>query len=364
MVFTMKKTIGLLVLGAMLFATGHAAAQSTDPSTDPAAFDPNSILQSAQIPQDLSSYDTGVSGNDIEATVTPENPGAYQPVGISLNSDLVDLRRYMISWYVDGTLAQQGMGKQNFVSSTKAYGQQVSIRVTIQLVDSLVTKNVILLPQDISTMWEAVDSYVPPFYQGKKLPAREGVVRIIAIPNFLSGSRTIDPGDLVYNWKRNDNVLTGASSYGQESILIKNNKLRPTETFEVTASTPDNNNQATAKMALSFYDPKILFYQKDPETGLTSPYSQSRVVLTGGSSTVVAQPYFFSLTGPNKLSSLQMDWKMNDNPITLPDTENPNIVTLKNPGGSGIANLAVSVSNPNTDFQSALNQLSVIFNTK
>ncbi len=352
MVFNFKKIVILTII-SILVIPGIIFAQELPSNT--------TSLDTLQIPTDLSNYDTGVNSDDINVMITPENPSAYQPVGISLDSDLVDLRRYMISWYVDGKLTLQGYGKMNFIGNTKGYGQQVSIRVSIQLVDRTVKKDIVLLPQDISTMWEAVDSYVPPFYQGKKLPSREGIVRIVAIPNFLNNGRTIDPSMLVYNWKRNDNVLTGASSYGQDSIMIKNNKLRPIESFEVTASTPDNSSQATNTTKLSFLDPKIIFYQKNNETSITSPYSKNTILLSEPSTTVVAQPFFFSLTGPNKINSLSLNWKMNNQGINLPDTLNQNIITLQNPGGTGNSSLSLSVNNPNTDFQSAVRNLEVIF---
>lgn len=355
MVFNMKK---IAVLAAFAALTWSIPAFAQELPTETAALD------AIQIPSDLSGYDTGVNSEDISATVTPENPGAYQPVGISLDSDLVDLRRYLISWYVNGKLALEGYGKMNFVGSTAGYGQQVSIRVNIQLADRTIKKDVVLMPQDISTMWEAADSYVPPFYQGKKLPGREGVVRIVAIPNFQNGGRSVDPSTLVYNWKRNDNVLTGASAYGQDSIMIKNNKLRPVETFEVTASTPDNASQATSKTTLSFIDPKISFYQRNVENGITSPYAKNTILLTEPSTTVVAQPFFFSLAGPGRINSLDLKWKMNDQGISLPDALNQNVITLQNPGGNGTSSLALSISNPNTDFQSAVRRLEVIFAKK
>ncbi len=359
MLFYSKKIAVFAAIALLIVSAGHAAAQSDGTTTTAGDTTTNTVSQD-QIPDDLNTYDSGINEGDIDASVSPENPGSFQRVTVTLDSNLVDIRRYVENWYVDGKPALRGYGKLTLTTTTKGYGQPTNIQVTIELPTGNVTKNITLTPEDISTMWEAVDSYVPPFYPGKKLPAREGIVRIVAIPNFLSNNRPVNPSELVYNWKRNSSIMTGGSGYGLQSVLIKNNKLRPSELIEVTAGTLDSSSQATTATTLSFYDPKILFYGLNPDTGNPKPFSETTAFFDTPSKTVIAEPYFFSINSPN-LQPLKFKWSMNNQDVPIPDIRNKQLITLKNPGGSGTALLGLSISSAGSYFQSASNQLPIIF---
>ena len=370
MVFYSQKTVRTLILVVALTAVLgfgiHTHAQTTSDGTTTGP-DGSTVTNTAgpdgQIPDDLNTYDTGINEGDIDASASPENPGSFQRVTISLDSNLVDIRRYVENWFVDGKLAQRGYGKLSLTTTTKDYGQPTIVRVSIELPTGTVTKNITLTPEDISTIWEAVDSYVPPFYQGKKLPAREGIVRIVAIPNFLVENRPVSPSELVYNWKRNDNVVTGGSAYGLQSLLIKNNKIRPTESIQVTASTLDSAQQATTVTNIPFYDPKILFYDLNPDTGNPSPFSKSSLFFKTQADTVIAEPFFFSISNA-KLQPLKFSWTMNDETVQVNDINNRQMLTLRNPGGSGgTAMLGLSIDSASTYFQTASSQLPIVFST-
>lgn len=320
-------------------------------------------LLSQEIPGDLSPYNTGVTSNDITADIAPQNPGSFERIDIQLDSNLVDIRRYQISWYLDGVLKSQGIGKMRFSASTKDYGQSTVIDAVIAIPAGSVKKTITLTPQDISTMWEAVDSYVPPFYQGKKLPSRESVIKVVAIPNFINNGVTANPNDLVYNWKRNDNVLPSASAYGASSILIQNNKLNASEILTVTASSQDGSIQGTANQLITFFNPKIIFYAKDDSTGTLSPFARNFMNMGPSGAEIVAEPYFFSVLNKNP-NKLNFSWTINKNPVTLTNMNNPQLLTLQNPGGSGIANLGLSIKNPRTVFQSADAGFRINFSSK
>ena len=331
MVFKRKKIfISLVIIAALMtVAAFRAYAQS---STDAAAVTANAV------PDDLStgvnSYETGPTADDIDVSFTPDNPGAFQTVTVSTDSDYIDLDRYHTSWFVDGVRVAEGVGQRSITLKTKDYGQETSIVILVQLPDQTIKKTLAFKPQDMTLTWEAVDSYVPPFYQGKALLPREGIVKAIAIPNFKDQSGgTADPTQDVYKWSRNDNIDAQASGYGKDSYSFKNNKIRSSEDITVTASNVDASDQATQTITVPTYNPKIIFYQKDDLTGITNPVAQSLINLTGKSSTIVAQPFFFSTTEDNP-NPLTYAWTMNDSPISLTDQTQNNTVDLQNPGGS------------------------------
>lgn len=364
MFFSFKKIIFSFLLAVSFVTLAHAQSElDTPPASLPTAAPVDLDLEkllSQEIPGDLESYQTGPTANEIIADMTPENPGAFESVNVILDSNLIDLRRYQISWYIDGKITVQGFGKTRLTTTTKNYGQTTKIEVVIAIPTGAITKTLMVTPQDVSTMWEAMDSYVPPFYEGKKLPARESIVKIVAIPNFIKNGRTVDPETLVYNWKRNDNIILDSSSYGASSILIQNNKLRASEVISVTASTADDSNNGTADQYITFFNPKILFYQKDPTTGITSPFARTFSNMRTAQLTVVAEPYFFSLSQKNP-SALDFSWSVNNDPVSLSDTRNKQLLNLQNPGGSGNANLKLTITNPLTVYQKAVNSLRVNF---
>lgn len=310
----------------------------------------------AQVPDDVSSYDTSVNEGDFDFEIDPENPQAFEDVTIKVDSSLVDTNRYLILWSVDGKEVKRGIGERSIVVRMKDYGQVVRVSMSIKLIDSVVTKDIYFAPQDTTLTWEAVDSYVPPFYPGKKLPARESILRIVALPNFNATSTK----NAVYIWTRNGSVVNNAGGYGKDSLLIKHNRIRSVETIGVDTSDISGDIRSTKEISIGFFEPKILFYQRNSTTGITNPLSQNIFSLKGASMDLIAQPFFFSLVN-HQLPTLKFSWTMNDLPISLPDPKTPQILTLENPGGNGAATFGLSIENTQADFQKAAAQLRVQF---
>lgn len=349
MVFSNKKMSFLLILLIAVCITNTAGAQ----------------LSAEVIPNDLdggyASYDTEPSENDIFVDISPQNPGAFQEVTLRTTSDYIDLNRYNASWYVDGRKIAGGIGERTIKVKTRNYGQRTTVVILIQLPDTLIKKTFSFEPQDMTIMWEAVDAYVPPFYEGKKLPPREGILKAVAIPNFKTADgRSFKSQNGVYRWERNGNVIAEASGYGKDSFSFKNNNIRSSEEMTVTASDISGNHEATQVIDVQTYQPKILFYEKNGRTGITSPFSKLTLDLTGDQSTVVAEPYFFSVVN-NDPNTLGYTWTMNGNTFNLADINNKRTLTLQNPGGSGTANLGLALKNPNSLFQEVAANLKVAF---
>lgn len=319
------------------------------------------------IPDDLegtgyASYETGPTANDVFIELSPENPGPYQEITLRTTSDYIDLNRYNASWYVDGRRVATGIGQRTATIKTRGYGQRTNVIILIQLPDTLIKKTFTIEPQDMTIMWEAIDSYVPPFYEGKKLLAREGTIKTVAIPNFkTSNGRPFKPEEGVYRWSRNGNVISTATGYGKASFTFKNNKIRANEIVTVTASDLAGNYETTQSMTVPTFNPKILFYEKNPRTGLVSPFSITNLSLVGNQTVIQAEPFFFSLVNKN-LNGLQFNWAMNNTPINLADTNNKQLITLENPGGKGTALLTLGISNPISIFQSAASRLPISLN--
>ncbi len=351
MVFSSKKILLSLILLGALLGTPHTHAQF---NTD-------------EIPDDLAgtgyaSYNTGPSANDVFIELSPENPGPFQDITLRTNSDYLNLNRYNTTWYVDGRLITSGIGARTITTKTRGYGQRTNIIILIELPDTLIKKTITLEPQDVTMIWEAVDAYVPPFYEGKKLPPREGLVKVVAIPNFkTSNGRPFKSEEGVYRWSRNGNVVATATGYGKSGFTFKNNKIRSSEAITVTASDTTGNYETSQSITVPTFNPKILFYEKNARTGLTSPLSTTRLSLVGDQTTIQAEPFFFSLVNKN-VNGLEFGWSMNNTPVSLADSNNKQLITLENPGDKGTALLTLGISSPTSLFQAASARLPIQLN--
>lgn len=317
------------------------------------------------IPDDLTNgsaqYDTGPSENDITLDFNPQNPGSFQDVTVRTSSDYIDLNRYHASWFVNGKKIAEGIGQRTATFKTGAYGQATSLIILIQLPDTLIKKTLRFEPQDMTVLWEAADAYVPPFYQGKKLLPREGIIKAVAIPNFKSSNGTnFRSPNGVYRWSRNGNVVGEATGYGKDFFAFKNNKIRSSEQVTVTASDTSGDHEATQSVTVSTYQPKILFYEKNSKTGITSPFAKSSLKLTGSSAIITAEPFFFSTPQGNP-NNLSFEWTMNSSPITLADASKQNTLTLQRPNETGSATLGLALKNPSSLFQTTSGALSILF---
>lgn len=340
MIFNMKKIVFLgfaIGLSLMMSHTAHA-----------------------QVQENIESYDTMVNEGDFIFEVNPENPGPNEIVTIKLSSDLVDANRYPITWTVDGAVVETGIGKRTIQTKTKNYGEITVVEISIKLVESTVTKRIALSPNDSTILWEAFDAYVPPFYQGKKLPSNEALVRIVSIPNFLQSKLSTATKNAVYTWTRNKSAITEAGGYGKDFILIKHNKIRENEIIGVTSSSTDGSRAAKTNIIIPFFDPKIVFYTKNTATGLTDPLAKTSLDLSAPTTTLIATPYFFS-TVDNTPKFLKTSWTMNNKKITPSDISKPNRLVIQKPETSGLADIKVSIENPGTLFQSATKSISVSF---
>jgi hypothetical protein len=209
-------------------------------------------------------------------------------------------------------------------------------------------------------MYEALDAYVPPFYPGKKIAPTEGVVRIVALPNFTSGGDNMDPSKGVYIWKRNKKALTGAGGYGKNYLTIKNDKLVGEEVFSVRASDVNNSVSGEKSFTLTPGQPQIHFYQKLWNQPNFAQALDGGFTMKSENTTVMAVPYFFS-KGASGWNMLDIAWTINNSPLIIEDIQNPTTLTLNNPGTSGKNTLGLKINHLLNTFQEGVNTLPVSF---
>ncbi len=298
------------------------------------------------------------SDSDISVTVTPEIPGALVNTTITLSSFATDLNIATISWSANGQTVLSGIGKKIYTFKTGPIGSTTTIEATIAIPGiPLIVKKIAISPLEADLLWEAVDSYVPPFYKGKALPSSEALIKVVALPNIRTTDGVkLKPGDFTYNWTHNYNSEAAQSGYGKNYFTFRHSYLNDEEKVDMSLATIKGGYQAGNSVTLAIGAPKILFYENDPQLGVR----YAKAIGSGGNFSVGprgisidAEPYFFS--PKNILSSdLDFDWTINNQEVTRPAIKN--ILSVR-PESDGLAKIDLSVASRSKIFQSGKKSL-------
>lgn len=304
-------------------------------------------------------YAASINVGDIDVNLKPEFPGAFQNISIKLDSNTVDLNHYPIEWTVNGVSMQKGIGLRDFKITSGDYGSSLKIVAIINLGRTVLQKTIVVSPQDATLLWEAIDSYVPPFYRGKKMPGRESLIEISGIPNFKNSADSTKLNDAVYLWTRNKNRVLGVGGYAKDSLIIEQNRLRNVE--EITADITSVSGNITARKTITIptINPEIHWYTKDTFNYRRLASADRGLRIASGDTNLIAEPYFFSLK--NSIADFTFQWKINNETIYLDPNAPNNELLVKNPEQTGQASFQVLVNNPKTFLQSASKTVALYF---
>ena len=291
--------------------------------------------------------------SDINVEVIPENPQPYQDVTINLTSYATDINKAMITWQNGSNVVLSGYGKTSY--SFKALGpDSVSIfDITIVPPGSMsISKRVVINPSEVILMWEAVDGYTPPFYRGKSFVSKEGMIKIVAIPN--TKVITSGKGNIVYTWKKDDNTVLDASGYNKDSFIFKNSMLKNEENVGVSVSSVNSQYNSEGDIVVPIVSPMVLFYKKSPADGvLYNNAIINNISIPQEETTLVAEPYF--LASKNKEGDFTYTWKINGTTIATPSKKTE--LTIKPTSAGGYANIDFSMDSISGLFQNVEGQV-------
>lgn len=302
-----------------------------------------------------------IRNTDIVLSVSPQYPNSNQNVNITLNSYAINLDKANISWSVNGQETSRGIGKKSFSIKTGEVGLSVVLSAIIETIDGQsLSKTITITPADVSMLWEASDSYTPPFYKGKALAPSQGKFKIVAIPNLVNQIGKININNLSYTWIKDGNVQLNSSGWGKNYFTFQNSYLDKENNIEVKISDISGSINTSGKITLRTTDPKILFYRNDPQLGVRWETAlDNRYTINPSGEILIVEPYFFSPKNINS-SALTFDWFLGGEKIQTPNPKN--ILPIKPEAGkSGSAIIKVLISNTKTLFQNMSNQIKVSF---
>ncbi len=291
--------------------------------------------------------------------VIPEIPRPNQDVNMSIESYSYDLSHSKISWYVNGSLKDSGIGKKDFKFTTGNIGSISKIKYQIQTPEGvLFEKTISISPAEVTLLWESL-GYTHPFYKGKSLFSYEGTARIIAVPNLVNSSGVkYKPEELVYTWKRGMGTDTDASGYGKYIYFWTGDIISNDEEITVEVSDTKNTTKATASVIVNPKKTEIIAYEDNPSLGiLWNKAIQNNFDLTGTEISFVATPYYFN----NPDSEGEYSWFVNGNE----SMEKSRHITFRNTTGEdGYSKISFDLTNQKRILQSASSDFNIYFGAK
>lgn len=254
---------------------------------------------------------------DLSIRKYPESPKEGEEVKLTLESDKYDLNIANIVWTVDGEEQDSGIGRKTFTFRTSGNGvtQVVVARVTQEGYDEGVAQTVLEANSNF-LLYEGADSYVPSFYKGRRLPGKEGVVRISYFSfkdGVIDGFNQSSTNN--YYWKINGEDKNDIS--GPNKIFNKIIAKVTDSAFSIQTTKEDlNGNRKVSNLTIPLQLTETLLYKTD-ENRLTKNFlSESEM---GRKLLVVVEPFFFSVSNKRD-PDLTYTWKINDvvSPVSNP----------------------------------------------
>ncbi len=299
--------------------------------------------------------------NELGVDIVPDFPKPNETVSVDLTLFTGDLNSADITWYQNGKIALSGKGETRYSFQTGSSGTETKIEIRIKLLNGAsFSKTITISPAGVDLVWEA-DSYVPPFYKGKALHPMQGILKIVALPEFVSKGARASPSNLIYKWSNDVATYQSQSGYGKNVLILKGSLLGKSENVKVLVTNPANNMSARGSINIDPIDPEIVFYQNDSYYGYIFDSAVSGAFkLSGDEVQVLAAPYYFT---KEKAGGLTYEWRLNNQAV--PELAGSRTAIFKKPeGGVGSSAVNLQVTNVRKILQQAENSLTINFENK
>lgn len=307
------------------------------------------LLAQTNIPYALS--------DELNIEVSPSNPKPNQKVSVSLALYTGDLNSAYITWTKNGKTVLEGTGETKYSFVIGQAGTETSIKISVKLANGIIfSKSFSLNPTSVDLVWES-DSYVPPFYKGKALHTKQGLLKIVASPNFVINGKQISPNNLVYKWSNEVRSFQDQSGYGKNVLILGGSLFGRSENIRIKVTDPVNNLSAENSIIINPIDPEIVFYENDPYYGFIF---DSAVIesydLKNKEVQFFAAPFYFTRSD----YGLKYSWRLNNQELSnLSDSVSA--IFRKPETESGRSLISLSVENPEKILQQANKNITINF---
>lgn len=229
-----------------------------------------------------------IPAHQVDITLAPLHPGPEMPVKLTLEAYTVNMVNASIAWFANGKEIVDARNETTIVRITKRLGESERITAVITRDGREVErKEIVIRPSAVDIIIES-NSYTPPFYRGRKLPASGTKVRAIAVP------LTKEKGDASaysYRWEYDDELINGGVLKGKQSIDLTLSRFTNGSLHVVVYD--ENGTLIGDEYAdIPVVEPEMHFYEVNPLKGTLHRELSKQVSLIGEEITVAGLPYF------------------------------------------------------------------------
>jgi hypothetical protein len=309
------------------------------------------------------SVPTSVQGIDLK--LSADNPVPGQQLTVTAESYVSDLDSSNITWMLNGSLYQKGIGITSIQVKAPGLGKKLTVAVSAITSDNRELKTSIDIGSGNIDIIVENEGYTPPFFSGKVRLSYQNNYRIIAVPHLADSSgKEYDPKTLVYQWTKDTKVMQDQSGYGKQIFIWQDDVVPRQRMINVRAITGDGKAQAEKIVMLQAQGPFVTFYNNDSLYGPLYNKAIGNSVGLGksGELSVLAVPYGFNkpLDGVGNLS---FSWLVNSIEQTALFASQSIILRApQNTGGS--SDIQLQVKNDTDILQGAQNGFTAVFSAQ
>lgn len=281
----------------------------------------------------------------VSVTTSPTLPQPNEEVSIRARSFSTDFNKAQITWYLNGVLIKEGLGEDEFSFTLGDAGEIALVDVAIQTQEGRnIQRNVLINPAEVDLIWEAKNSSVPPFYQGKALFPREGELRVVAMPNVynLNGEQ-VSSNNLVYRWRVNGQNRSSESGVGKNSLTLTGPRLDQPINVSVEVESLDESVRAKNDIRVRSSAQRALIYENHPDYGATLNRAIKESGFIGETITLTTFPLFFE--SKPRMTNLDFVWEVNNQRAVNLDGQREATFQRTNGALGGLSRVSTLITN-------------------
>lgn len=234
----------------------------------------------------LTTYGQTVS-QSIELSLVPTNPRPQETFTARIDSFTMNLTEASIVWRYNNAIVSSGIGTQTVSLVAPAAGTAATISVSARGIEGAASALFTVRPGGLDIVWESPNTYVPPFYKGKALPAPGATLRIAAISAVPSST-------LSYEWQYNNSVVQNQSGKGKQRLIITTDSLTTQNDIAVRAS--GGTFTAEERVSIPLRTPSIVAYKKNNGFIDFAKGSLNTISLSESGTTLRFEPFNFTVS--------------------------------------------------------------------